>query len=75
MAEPAHQLDPYEEAAFRAAVQEGLDDLAAGRSVLWKDVRRWTDSWWTPNELPPPGCPQPYTFASLEGFHLAAVLG
>lgn len=44
-------------AAFVAAVEEGLADLDAGRTVPYEDVRRWLLSWGTENELPPPTCP------------------
>jgi predicted transcriptional regulator len=45
--------DPETE-AFRAAVQEGIDDADAGRTVPYEDVRRWLLSWGTDRELSPP---------------------
>lgn len=47
---------PEEEAAFHAAVQEGLDDLDAGRTISGEAVLAWIRSWGTENELPPPEC-------------------
>ncbi len=47
---------PQQEAAFRAAVREGIASADAGRLIPWEDVRRWMLSWGTPNELPPPEC-------------------
>ncbi|MBF0561404.1 MAG: CopG family transcriptional regulator [Alphaproteobacteria bacterium] len=44
-------------AAFLAAVDDGIDDANAGRTVPYEDVRRWLLSWGTENELPPPLCP------------------
>lgn len=46
-----------EEADFLAAVEEGLADAKAGRSVPYEKVRRWLLSWGTGKELPPPKCP------------------
>jgi predicted transcriptional regulator len=46
-----------ERAAYLAAVDEGLSDLDAGRSIPYELVRRWLLSWGTDNELPPPECP------------------
>ena len=36
---------PDEEAAFLAAVEEGIADADAGRLIPWKDVRDWLLSW------------------------------
>jgi predicted transcriptional regulator len=47
-----------EEAAFLAAVKEGIADLDAGRSIPYVEVRRWLLPWGTENELPPPECPE-----------------
>ena len=43
--------------AFVRAVEEGIADAEAGRTVPWEEVRRWLLSWGTENELPPPECP------------------
>ena len=43
--------------AFMAAVDVGVDDASAGRTVPYEEVRRWLLSWGTENELPPPECP------------------
>jgi predicted transcriptional regulator len=53
-AKPAIDSD---EADFLAAVEEGLADAKAGRSVPYEKVRRWLLSWGTDKELPPPKCP------------------
>jgi predicted transcriptional regulator len=45
-----------EEARFLAAVDEGLADMKAGRSVPYEKVRRWLLSWGSKKELPPPSC-------------------
>ncbi len=47
---------PEAEARFRAAVHEGLDDVAAGRVISGEAVLAWMKSWFTENELPPPEC-------------------
>ena len=59
MAEPARPLptDDDDTAAFVAAVEEGVADLDADRTVPYEAVRRWLLSWGTENELPPPSCP------------------
>ncbi len=49
--------DDAERAAFLAAVDEGLADAKAGRTVPYEKVRRWLLSWGTDKELPPPKCP------------------
>lgn len=54
---PATKIDEEERAAFLAAVQEGRDDIEAGRFVPYEKVRRWLLSWGTDHELPPPECP------------------
>ena len=46
-----------EDAEFLAAVEEGLADAKAGRSIPYEKIRRWLLSWGTENELPPPECP------------------
>ena len=47
---------PEEEAAFLAAVDEGIADADAGRVIPYEKVRAWLESWGTDNELPPPEC-------------------
>lgn len=54
--DPAATDDP-ETAAKRAAIREGLADIAAGRVVPHEEVRRWVLSWDTENELPMPSPP------------------
>lgn len=39
---------------LRILIQEGLDDLKAGRTVDGDEVMRWIESWGTGSELPPP---------------------
>jgi predicted transcriptional regulator len=39
-----------------AAIEEGLADLKAGRSVPYEKVRRWLLSWGSDRALPPPKC-------------------
>lgn len=57
MSEPVRPLPTdADDAAFIAAVEEGISDLNAGRTVPYEDVRRWLLSWGTENELPPPTC-------------------
>lgn len=48
------RLSPRERAEHLAAVDRGLADIAAGRTVAWEDVKRWMLSWGTENELPRP---------------------
>jgi predicted transcriptional regulator len=42
---------------YLAAVDEGLADLKAGRTIPYEKVRRWLLSWGSDKELPPPKCP------------------
>ncbi|HEY5047492.1 MAG TPA: hypothetical protein VII49_05685 [Rhizomicrobium sp.] len=51
------EQDDRELAAYLAAVDEGLADLDADRSIPYEKIRRWLLSWGTHNELPPPECP------------------
>ena len=51
--EKAFQEDD-DTAAFRSAVQKGLNSLDRERHIKYEDVRRWLLSWGTDNELPPP---------------------
>jgi predicted transcriptional regulator len=39
-----------------AAVDEGVADANAGRTVAYEKVRRWLLSWGSKKELPPPQC-------------------
>ena len=58
MSDPARSpaLDD-DTATLVAAVEEGIADLDAGRTVPYEAVRRWLLSWGTETELPPPPCP------------------
>jgi predicted transcriptional regulator len=53
---PADQIDAASarDAGMLAAVDEGLSDVKAGRSVPYDKVRRWLLSWGSKKELPPP---------------------
>jgi predicted transcriptional regulator len=42
---------------FLAAVDEGIADAKAGRTVPYEKVRRWLLSWGNDKELSPPKCP------------------
>jgi predicted transcriptional regulator len=42
------------EAEKRRLIQEGLDDVSAGRTVTMEQARAWADSLGTENELPVP---------------------
>ena len=57
MSNPARPLPDDGAAEFLAAVDAGIADADAGRTVPHEDVRRWLLSWGTENELPPPECP------------------
>ena len=50
--QPTKTTPVAEDAAFTAAVDEGLASLDVGRSVPYEDVRRWLLSWGAENELP-----------------------
>ena len=54
LARPA--LDDGNTAAFIKAVEAGIIDADAGRTIPYEDVRRWLLSWGTETELPPPPC-------------------
>lgn len=54
---PTTEMDDEERAALQAAVQEGREDIKAGRFVSYEKMRRWLLSWGTDHELPPPECP------------------
>ena len=47
---------PSDPAAYRAAVQVGLDDIVAGRVISGERVHAWVRSLGTSDELPPPEC-------------------
>jgi predicted transcriptional regulator len=51
---PAPEDDRSE---FLAAVDEGLADVKAGRTVPYEKVRRWLLSWGSDKELSQPKCP------------------
>jgi predicted transcriptional regulator len=42
---------------YLEAVDEGLADVKAGRTVSYEKIRRWLLSWGSDKELPPPKCP------------------
>lgn len=54
---PATDQDAQDRAEYLAAVDEGLADAKAGRTVSYEKVRRWLLSWGGNKELPPPQCP------------------
>jgi predicted transcriptional regulator len=54
---PAPDRKPEDRAAYLAAVDEGLADAEAKRTVPFEKVRRWLLSWGSDHELPPPKCP------------------
>jgi predicted transcriptional regulator len=58
-AKPVFELlvPPEEMEAFLAAIEEGIADGKAGRTVSIEAVRRWVYSLSTDQELPPPECP------------------
>jgi predicted transcriptional regulator len=56
MANPASIFESEDKDAEERALLEAEADIAAGRLVPWEDVKRWLESWGTPNELPPPTC-------------------
>ncbi len=42
---------------YLEAMDEGLADAEAGRTVSYEKIRRWLLSWGSDKELPPPKCP------------------
>lgn len=54
---PASDRDTKDRAEYLAAVDEGLADAKAGRTVPYEKIRRWLLSWGSGKELPPPKCP------------------
>ncbi|MGA7713719.1 MAG: hypothetical protein WCA81_17630 [Rhizomicrobium sp.] len=53
----AADKDAQDGTEYLAAVDEGLADAKAGRTVSYEKVRRWLLSWGSVKELPPPKCP------------------
>lgn len=53
-ANPIIQHEDTETAAFIEAVQAGIADADAGRTVPYTAVREWLLSWGTENEKPSP---------------------
>ena len=51
------EREPEDRAAYLAAVDEGLADAEAKRTVPFEKVRRWLLSWGSDQELPPPKFP------------------
>lgn len=54
MEEEPSIFDFEDEAAAKAAIQEGLADLRAGRVISHEAVKAWLLSWGTTDELPRP---------------------
>lgn len=54
---PSYPNAAEDEAAYRAAVEQGLASLDAGHGAPLAEVRRWMASWFREGELPPPECP------------------
>lgn len=56
---PASAVDKVaqDRTEYLAAVDEGLADIKAGRTVPYEKIRRWLLSWGSDKELPPPKCP------------------
>ncbi len=50
------KLTPEQQADYLAGIDEGLADIAAGRTVPAEKVRLWIESLGTDHELPPPEC-------------------
>ena len=50
------KLTPEEQADYLKSLDEGLADIAAGRTVPAEKVRLWIESLGTDHELPPPEC-------------------
>jgi predicted transcriptional regulator len=51
---PSSAIPVENQAAFRAAVREGIDAADAGRLTPFEPVAEWLGSWGTENELPAP---------------------
>lgn len=47
-------FDEIDQAAEDAADAEALADLEAGRTISHTAVKRWLESWGSPDELPAP---------------------
>lgn len=52
----ASVFEPADDAAEEKATAEAEAEIAAGRFISHKAMRRWLLSWGKPNELPPPKC-------------------
>ena len=55
--QPRPEIDDIGDEAFLTAVQEGIEDADAGRTVPYDEIRRWVLSWGSEGELPPPSEP------------------
>ena len=53
----AADQDAHDRAEYLAAVDEGLADAKAGRTVPYEKARRWLLSWGSDKERIPPKCP------------------
>jgi predicted transcriptional regulator len=52
--EPAFpEPEPADNAAFVAAIREGIEAADSGRVVPYEAIRRWLLSWGTSDEPPP----------------------
>ena len=49
-------FEPADDAAEEKALAEAEAEIAAGKFISHKAMRRWLLSWGTPGELPPPKC-------------------
>ena len=56
MARDAIAAFVQDEEEVLAAIEEGIADHRAGRSIPHEQVDRWLRSWGKPDELPPPTC-------------------
>jgi predicted transcriptional regulator len=54
---PTPVPEAKDRADYLAAVDEGLADAKAGRTVPYEKVRRWLLSWGSGKEANPPKCP------------------
>ncbi len=50
----SHTIPPEDEAAFRAAVREGVAAADAGKLSLFEPLAEWLASWGSEKESPPP---------------------
>jgi predicted transcriptional regulator len=49
-------FDEVDEETEERALAEAEADIAAGRVISHDAMKRWLQSWGTPDELPPPKC-------------------